>query len=45
MRVKKVVGFDGGARFDYEDEKLKKGLTETKLHGENMHPSKKHQCR
>lgn len=26
MTVKKVIGFDGGARFDYDDEKLKKGF-------------------
>ena len=26
MAVKEVVGFDGGARFDYDDNKLKKGF-------------------
>lgn len=26
MSVKKVIGFDGGARFDYDDQKLKKGF-------------------
>ena len=41
MRVKKVVGFDGGARFNYKKEKLEKGFDDNQNTWRKYAPIKK----